>query len=211
MKTLACKQGSTEWALARAGVVTASEVDALVTPRFEPRTGEGVKTYLYRKAAERIMGPPVEGPGGGTYAMDQGNVLEKIAIPWYEFRYGVTVNRVGFCLSDDGKTGCSPDGLVGDLRGLEIKCPTPPTHCRYLLEQRVPPEYLPQIHMSMLVTGRTEWTFVSYSPYLPALVVTLLRDDAIQTVLRETLSKFTAQVDEAETRIRAMMPKGGRD
>lgn len=210
MKTLNCKQGSTEWHLARAGVVTASEVDSLVTPKFEPRTGEGVKTYLYRKACERIMGPPVEGPGGGTFAMDQGNVLEKIAIPWYEFRYNVAVDRVGLCLSDDGKVGCSPDGLIGDLQGLEIKCPTPPTHCQYLLEQRVPPDYLPQVHMCMFVTGRTEWTFVSYSPYLPPLVVTVLRDEAIQTVLRDTLAKFTAQVDASEKQIRAMMPKGER-
>lgn len=209
MKILNCKQGSTEWALARAGVVTASEVDALVTPLFEPRKGEGVKTYLYRKAAERVMGQPVD--SGGTFAMDQGNVVEKIARPWYAFKYNVEVETVGFCLSDDGKTGCSPDGLIGKDSGLEIKCPQPPTHCKYLLEQRVPPDYLAQLHMSMYVTGRPMWVFVSYSPYLPPLVVHVLRDDAIQAKLRDALAAFIPQLDEAETRIRGMMPKGGRE
>ena|SRR6478736_4110217 len=209
MKILTCKQGSTEWSLARAGVITASEADSLFTPLFKPKEGEGVKTYLYRKAAERIMGPSVE--SGGSFAMEQGNILEKLARPWYEFRFGVTVEQVGFCLSDDGKIGCSPDGLIGDLCGLEIKCPTPPTHCRYLLEQRVPPDYMAQVHFSMYVTGRPSWTFVSYSPYLPPLVVTTFRNDAIQEVIRDTLAKFIPQLDEAETKIRAMMPKAGRD
>lgn len=209
MKTLNCKQASTEWTLARAGVVTASEADALFTSKMEPRTGEGVNSYLYRKACERIMGPPVE--TGGSMPMEQGNVIEKIARPWYEFRYGVTVETVGFCTTDDGKVGCSPDGLIGELCGLEIKCPTPPTHCRYLLEQRVPLDYIPQVHLSMFVTGRPEWVFVSYSPFLPALVVHVLRDDAIQNTIRETLAKFVPQIDEAEAKIRAMMPKGSRD
>lgn len=211
MKTLLFSQGSTEWNMARAGVITASEIDALITPKFEARTGEGVKTYLYRKASERIMGYSGESGGGGSFAMEQGNILEKIAIPWYEFRRNVSVTRVGFCVSDDSKIGCSPDGLVGDLLGLEIKCPTPPTHCKYLIEQRVPPEYLPQVHMSMFVTGRPEWEFVSYSPFLPALVVRVLRDEGIQKAIGETLAKFIPMLDEAENRIRQMMPKQSRD
>jgi hypothetical protein len=209
MKILTCKQGSTEWALARAGVVSASEADALFTPLFKPREGEGVKSYLYRKAAERIMGPSVD--QGGTFAMEQGSVLEKLALPWYEFKYGVTVDRVGFCVSDDGKVGCSPDGLIGEQCGMEIKCPTAPVHCRYLLEQRVPLDYLPQVHFSMYVTGRPEWVFVSYSPYLPPLVVHVLRDEVIQNVIRETLAKFIPQLDDAENRIRGIMPQARRD
>src|SRR5882757_11245793 len=124
MKTLTCKQGSSEWAAARLGVVTASEIDALVSPTWKIRTGQGVDTYLYRKLAEKVMG--YAGDGGGTFAMDQGNIIEKIAIPYYAFTYNVDVKTVGFCLSDDGRIGCSPDGLIGDFSGIEIKSPQPP-------------------------------------------------------------------------------------
>lgn len=209
MKILNLRQGSTEWMLARAGVCTASEADSLFTPKMEPRTGEGVKTYLYQKAAERVMG--YIGETGGTFAMDQGSVLEKVALPWFEFRFGVTLQKVGFCISDDSKIGCSPDALIGESGGLEIKCPTAPMHCRYLLEQRVPPAYLAQLHFSMFVTGRPGWTFCSYSPHMPPLVVNLIRDDTIQKTIGETVAKFTAEVDAAEKRIRALMPQGGRD
>lgn len=210
MKLLNMKQGSTEWSLVRAGCVTASEADSLFTPKMEPRTGEGVKTYLYKKACERIMGPPVEGPG--SFHMDQGNVLEKLARPWYSFRFGVDIQQVGFCLSDDGKTGCSPDGLIGELCGLEIKCPTPPMHCRYLLENRVPPDYVAQVHFSMFVTGRPEWVFCSYSPYLPQLVIHVVQTQAATDAIGRMLATVTAQIDEYENRIRAMMPKEqGRD
>ena len=47
MKTHNCQQGSTEWFQARRGVISASEIDALVTPLWKVRTGEGVQTYLH--------------------------------------------------------------------------------------------------------------------------------------------------------------------
>lgn len=200
MKTLLCAQGSTEWMLARCGIVTASEVDALVTPLWKLRTGEGVETYLYRKLAEKVMG--YAGEDGSSWAMDQGQILEKIALPWYEFAYDVAVQRVGFCVSDDGRIGCSPDGLLGDDCGLEIKCPQPAQHIKYLLQGDIPPQYRAQIHFSMLVTGRPRWRFVSYSRHLPPLVLTIERDEGIQEALRETVRVFTDKFDAAFAKLK---------
>ena len=205
MKIIDCEQGSTAWSQARLGVVTASEIDALVTPLWKIRTGEGVETYLHKKLAEKLLNYPQD--SGTSYAMDQGSIVEKIALPWFEFQYDTTVRRVGFCLSDDGRTGCSPDGLIGDDMGLEVKSPQPATHLKYLLRGEVPPEYLPQIHFSMLVTGRPRWTFVSFSRQFPPLVVPVMQDKQIQQVLQGAVDLFAQKFDAALARINALNPQ----
>jgi hypothetical protein len=207
MKTFNMPQGSKEWNDIRRGVVTASEIDALVTPDFKPRTGEGVKTYLYTKIADKLMAQnddssTEEGDGAPSWAADQGKILENTAIPWFEFETDLTVERVGFCLSDDGRIGCSPDGLVGETAGIETKCPQPHYQVRYLLGREVPKQYLGQVHMSMLVTGRPYWYFVSYSQNLPKLMITVERDEEIQEKLRNVIDSFLADFDREYEKVR---------
>ncbi len=206
MKISEHPQGSEGWKMARAGVVTASEAGELLTPLFAPRTGDGPRKYLYRKAAERIFGMIVD-ERGGTWAMGQGQAKESMAVGWYSFTRNVDVQRVGLCLTDDLKCGASPDGLIGDDAGIEIKSPEITNHIRYLLEGRLPPEYAVQVHFSMYVTGRREWTFVSYHPHAPKLVVLVPRDEEIQAKIAATVGKFVSELDECERRIRAMMPQ----
>lgn len=199
MKIINCKQNSTEWTQARLGIVTASEVDAIITPLWKTRTGEGVETYLYRKLSEKLLGwSPADLSGGSSWAMDQGNVVETIARPWFAFEYNCDVKTPGFIVSDDGLIGCSPDGIVGDDCGLEIKSPQPPTHLKYLIANEVPRDYLPQLHFSMLVTGFPRWKFVSYSRQFPPLVIEVKRDEAIQDALRAALAKFFESWRDAE-------------
>src|SRR5699024_12112295 len=83
------------------------------------------------------------------------------------------VFEVGFGrVDDDGVAyGASPDGLTVDgLGGLEIKCAKPATHFRTILEDRVPPIYMPQIGMNMLVFDRDHWDFMSHDPGQPPSV-----------------------------------------
>ncbi len=169
MKTISCSQGSPEWLAARLGKVTASEIDALVSPELAIRKGKGPQTYLYRKIAEKVLGTPVD--TASSWAMDQGAVVELEAIPWYSFAHNVQVDRVGFCESDDGRIGFSPDGLIGEDGGVEIKSPQPARAVEYLLEGEVPAEYRLQVQFSLYVSRRKWWKFVSYSRQLPALVV----------------------------------------
>ena len=62
----------------------------------------------------------------GTYGLGsperRWRTLEAEAIRWYGFERGVDVQRVGLILTDDGKVGGSPDGLVGDDGLIEVKC-----------------------------------------------------------------------------------------
>lgn len=193
MKIHDVKQGSSEWKALRLGVPTASEFDALVTPEFKPRTGQTPETYLYQKLCEKLLG---FAPDFSAFAVEQGMVLESEAKPFYELTYGVPIRNVGFCTTDDGRIGCSPDGLLGDDGGLEIKCPQAHTHLRYLMEGGLPKDYAAQVHGSMFVTGRPWWMFMSYSRQFPPLVVRVERDERIQEALRQTLAAFLVRFDE---------------
>lgn len=133
----------------------------------------------------------------------------------FSFTQELEVNRVGFCTTDDGRIGCSPDGLIGEDGGIEIKCPQPTTHLRYLDEGKVPDQYLAQVHGSMLVTGRKWWKFLSYSRQFPPLIVHVERDEEIQTKLRAAIDPFIAKLDEGYAKIKQMKdataPRGSRD
>lgn len=198
------KQGTEEWLKLRAGRPTASEFDNLVTPEMKPRTGQTPETYLLKKLAERSMGAPLLSYTSG--AMEQGSLREDEAVAWFEFAHMMQVNRVGFCTTDDGRIGCSPDGLIGEDGGLEIKCPEPHTHLRYLLAGTVPKEYMSQVQGNMLVTGRKWWIFVSYNRAFPALVVKIERNEEAQVVLATALAKFIGSLDEAYAKLQALTP-----
>ena len=187
-------QHSVEWMQARAGIPTASEFGNLVSDTFEIRKGEMPKTYLVKKLAEAWLGGPLA--EFNSFDMDQGTILEEEAIPWFEFERGVTVKRVGLITTDDGWCGASPDGLLENA-GLECKCPRIETHIKYLLKGSLPPEYGPQVHVGMLVTGMPMWTFLSYNRRLPKVVLSIARDDKIQSVLNEALGSFRAAFNAA--------------
>lgn len=201
-------QGSTAWHALRCGLPTASEFHELITPAWKLKGSQGREDYVLQKVADKIMGFTPESLN--SFAMGQGTILESEAIPWYEGVFDIPVQRVGFCTTDDGRIGCSPDGLIGDDNGLEIKCPTPHVHLGYLMAGGVPREYLAQVHGGMLITGRPRWTFVSYNRHFPAHIVHVDRDDAIQAALHAAIAKFLEDFDAAHAQITAMMPQGGR-
>jgi len=95
--------------------------------------------------------------------MENGHTYEPFAREFYEAKYGVTVEQVGFIRW--GQIGCSPDGLVGDDGGVEIKCSEGPTHRKILEKQRMPATHIPQVQGCIWVSGRKWWDFVSYTPF----------------------------------------------
>ena len=188
MKIHPAAQGSTEWAQARAGIPTTSEFDSLVTPKFKIRDSAMSETYLAKKLAEAWLGGPLL--SFNTLDMDFGKILEDEAKPWYSLEFEVDIQSVGLVTTDDGKIGCSPDGLIGDDSGIEIKCPEAHTHVKYLLAGEVPEEYLAQVHGALYVTGRSSWRFLSYRRGFPKLVVQVNRDEKIIAVLDDALGLF---------------------
>ena len=128
--------------------------------------------------------------------------MEPAARSWYSFDRNVDIREVGFCLSSCGRFGCSPDGLIGEKGALEIKVPNMKTHIRYLREGVLPNAYKPQVHGTLLVTGR-EWVdFVSYSvsDELPSLVVRVYPNEFTQA-LKVELNKFLDKLDQAMSKL----------
>jgi hypothetical protein len=193
------EQHSAEWMIARSGIPTASEFDSLVTPDFKIRTGDMPKTYLAKKLAEAWQGGPLA--GFNVFDMEQGQILEDEAKPWYELEFGEKIQSVGFVTTDDGRVGCSPDGLIGDDGGIEIKCPAAHTHIGYILKGELPKDYAAQVHGSMYVTGRPWWKFLSYRRHFPPLMLTIFRDEEIIEKIDEAVKEFLACFDSAMARL----------
>lgn len=192
-------QGSLNWMIARAGVVTASEFDNILTPEFKLRTGQTVITYLHRKAAEKWLGGPLA--GFSVWDTEQGKLLEEEAIPAYALLKSTTVRRVGLITTDDGRVGCSPDGLIGENSGIEVKCPAPHTHVGYLLANTLPKDYAAQVHGSMYVTGYDNWQFMSFARKFPELILTVKRDKEIQESIHNALEAFLERLEAAFSRL----------
>ena len=200
MITHKCAQGELEWLQLRAGKVTASEASALLTPLFKVSEGAGVHTYLCTKVAE-TFGEVL--PQFSSWETEHGQILEDEARKWYAFQFdNERLHNVGFCESDDHRSGCSPDALIGDDGGLELKCPQHTNHIRYLLDGVLPKDYVVQVHFSMFVTGRKWWKFVSYHRKFPPFVLKVDRDEAIQAKIREALTSFNAKFDAAMATVR---------
>ena len=202
MKIHDVKQGSGEWIKLRLGLPTASEFDNLVTPEWKLRTGQGVDSYLYRKLAEKVMGVPLHDMS--SWAQGQGSLLENEALPWFIFDRGVDVQRVGFCTTDDGLAGCSPDGLIGEEGGIEIKCPQPEAHLRYLMDGKLPKDYAAQVHGSLYVTGRKWWWFLSYSRQFAPFLIRVERDEEIQMAIGKAIRIFNYNFQGKLEKITAM-------
>ena len=191
------QQGSLDWFNLRCGVVTASEMDRLVTPaKLEAVKGKGLASYLAEKLAERWGGPL---PGANTWDMDQGRILEDEARPAFEIETGLTVTTVGFVSDDAGHVGCSPDGVIMDgdkvVSGVEIKCPLPQTQIKYLLAGELPVEYRLQVHASMVVTGAPCWWFFSYRRRMPPLCLRVERDPEICDAINAALGPFLCDME----------------
>lgn len=184
---------SLEWLAARAGIPTASELDQLLTPLFKIRTGQMPQSYIARKVAEAWLRSPIA--GFQSIDMEIGSVLEKEALPFYELLHGVKVQRVGLVLTDDKRFGASPDGLLVSECGLECKCPRADTHVRYLLENKVPDDYLAQVHGGMYATGYSRWVFMSYHRRMPPLILIVERDPEIQDSIAAALAAFNLSFD----------------
>jgi hypothetical protein len=202
MRTLMCAQGSPEWLEARLGRVTASRMKEILTPK-KCIIGAGAKSYAAELIAEKLIGGPDPWKWEGETAdMRRGNYCEHEARNFLEFHRGVDVEIVGVCIHDNELWCASPDGLIGDCEGLELKCPAPKTQIQWLLAGGLPDDHRAQIHGGMIVTGRDAWTFLSYCVGLPPLEVRVERDDYTKR-LEEALLEFNGIYDDMLAKIMA--------
>ncbi len=202
MKIHNVEQMTLEWIRLHFGIPTAACLDQLLTPEFELRKGEMPKTLVYKKVAEVIQNRPMIDLDKSSFMMEQGMILESEARPWFELEYEKKIRQVGFITTDDGRVGCSPDGLIeGEECGIEIKCPAAHTHVKYLVNGALPKEYAAQVFGSMYVTGFKRWMFVSYRRGFPSLVLEIPASDLINESIKKAVDSFHRDFDQAMKRI----------
>lgn len=198
------EQGTLEWLTIRAGKVTASELKNILTPKFAIKDGEMPQTYLYKKVAEGFRGKPLEDEDFSSFHTENGQMLEDEARKFFCWNFDTAkLTDAGFVEHDDGRFGCSPDALVGEDSGLEVKCPMSKTHVKYLLQGKLPDDYAAQVHGSIYATGRKSWVFMSYARKFPPFVLTVQRDEAICAKIQAALTKFYAAYDEAMEKLKS--------
>lgn len=114
-------------------------------------------------ASERIAGVDPDNELGGRDIW-RGVDSEPFAVQAYSEHYGVEVDPCGFMTleADTYSIGVSPDGLVGDDGGIEIKAPRQKGHLLNVIGGEAPTEHMAQIQTALFVSGRKWWDFVSF-------------------------------------------------
>ena len=155
-----------EWIKARKGRITASQIYRVMgTPLVRG-------TYLLELLMERLVGEIEE--QAVTEAMEIGIARESQAARRYEEETGRSLIQ-GYWIWDQKQGfGATPDFVVADGGGVEIKCPQPKgaVAARFSdalgAKWRPEAQYYWQCAACRLLTGEPWWELVVYSPELKA-------------------------------------------
>lgn len=197
-------QGSDAWMAARCGLLTASEIKLILTPKCKIATNEKASAHLYELLAQRITGH-VE-PRYISDDMLRGQIDEIDARALYTRHYA-PVEEVGFITNDEwGFTlGYSPDGLVGDDGLIEIKSRRAKFQAETIISGVMPDDYTIQVQTGMLVTGRRWCDFVSYTGGLPMVTIRVAANEDVQSAIIEAARSFEATASEKMAAYRARL------
>lgn len=187
-----------EWLALRAGKFSASDFHD-----YMGIIGKGLsataETALHKKVLESL-GETFAGVQ--TDAMARGNTLEPFAREAYMCETFADVREVGFVDWERLRAGVSPDGVIFGDNGeiekiIECKCPELPAFIRYATDKaNIPPKYMTQMQMQMLITGAKSCDFVTYYPGMRLVVHTIDADSDYQAKIVAALEKLNERYDE---------------
>jgi putative phage-type endonuclease len=173
--TSTLEQRTPEWHEARRGRITASMVGAILGHSPWMSRDDAMRTLVrsWHKAPSEFT---------GNVATMYGVQWEPHALMDYVAETGHAVTEAGLITRDDW-AGASPDGLIGLVGGLEIKCPYKFRHASRDEEPRAEfaplaeqPHYYDQVQFSMWVTQRAWWDFFQWAPDLDPVTETVTPD-----------------------------------
>lgn len=199
MRIIQAEQGSEEWLQARVGVLTASRFRDACDTLKSGKPSQAAIDYAYDLASE-IAGGTAAGSSFTTAPMRRGTELEPLARAAYEGKSGYLVDECGLILSDCGRYGFSPDGMINDDGLVEIKCPA---NSRKKVEMWVTgdvSEYIHQMQGGMWLTGRQWCDFVMFDPALAPVskhlyIKRIDRDESFIADMQANLEAFLSTVD----------------
>lgn len=201
MEIINVPQGSPEWFAARLGIPTASMFATVMAKGRGGGESLTRMTYMRKLAGEVLTGEPMDTFANGH--MERGKELEPQARATYSLLTGNDVQEVGFVRAHGA--GASPDGLIGEDGGLEIKTKLPHLLIECHERDDLPPEHRAQVQGSMWITGRKWWDFAAFWPGLPLFHVRVERDDDYIADLAAEVQAFNAQLDAMVERMRRLV------
>lgn len=236
MEIFDCPQGSPEWFECRRGMPTASQfsavmsegrsdgtmpnamIDALVkagcTPEQLAVAVKAAKSKNANPAATRakymreLAGEILTGELSESYTsahMERGSEQEADARRLYAFHTDAEPKLVGFVRN--GNAGCSPDSLVGNNGGLEIKSALPHIQIERLFKNALPPEHKAQVMGNLWLCEREWWDFISYCPKLPPLIKRVYRDEVYIASIATAVRIFNEELADLVERVRSYEPE----
>jgi putative phage-type endonuclease len=203
------EQRSQEWfALRKQYPLTASQAQAIAN------VGKGLETLVWGKLAEAYSSGVVEDISNRH--TERGIELEPQARSLYELETNATVKEVGFITNDEisSVAGASPDGLVGEDGLLEIKCFDDAKHFKMtILGVEIESQYMWQMQMQMLITGRKWCDFLAYNPNFEKslLIKRVEADEEMQKQIVEGLKKGKELIDEVKSKMQVAKPKAKKE
>lgn len=203
------EQQQEEWFQKRRGRFTCSRFGDLMTRGRgkDEDFGQTALSYIRQVVAER-MGSWVF-PAKAS-ALEWGTENESLAIAEYQKRFGVEVSHEPFRFFEyESYAGGTPDALVCENGGIEIKCPYDPgQHIATWERREVPRQYIWQVHGHMLVADLDWVDFISFDPRIETtanmVVVRVERDD-------ELIDQLKLRLIESDSLARAMIERLEKD
>lgn len=201
MQILTHEQGSPEWIDSRLGIVTMSELSALlVNGKGASGFGAGALSYMNQLIGERLTGEPADTFQGNGHTQ-RGHEMEPVARDLYAEITGNSPDEVGIILNHG--VGYSPDGLVGDSGAIEIKTKLPKHQVEVLLSGEIPKEHVAQCQGGLWVSEREWIDFISYWPGMPLFIKRAYRDEAFIKTISDRVDSFYTELDKRMSRVMA--------
>lgn len=198
-------QGSDEWIAARRGILTASEMNRIITPaKLKYSESKEAATHLYELLGQRVTGY-VE-PHYISDDMLRGHEDELRAKILYNEKYA-GVQDCGFITNDKwGFTlGYSPDGLIGDDGQIECKSRLQKYQIQTLLSATMPIDFYIQVQTGLAVSERLWTDFISYCGGLPMMTVKIFPDPDVQNAIIAAATTFHANLQYLEKQYRGRL------
>ncbi len=210
------EQRSAAWLQLRVGLLTGSCADAILAER-KKGTGElKARADLRRRlVCERITGLSQEEPFRASDHMERGEAMEASAFAAYEAETGLGASRVGFISHPVLKSGCSPDGYIGEWEGvLELKCPKSTTHLDYVLNPSAfRQKYSGQAVHALWLTGAQWCDLVSFDDRLPSAIemvrIRINTADVDLVAYERAVMVFLSEVEAEVERVNAITAPTG--
>lgn len=206
-------QGSQEWAAARCGLLTASEMHLIVTPTLKAASNDKERGHLFELLGQRITKHVEPRYVGDQMLRGMDDEIEALDV--YDKNYA-PVKRVGFITNDKwGFTiGYSPDALVGDDGQVECKSRNQKYQIRTLTEyvpnDLIDPDFVIQCQTGLMVSERAWCDLVSYCGGLPMATVRVFPDEKIQGAIHDAAKAFEGRLSGAQSRYEMVLASKAR-